>query len=105
MRPDVLHVHSPVLNALPALWVGHRLGVPVVYEIRAFWEDAAVDLGTSRPGGPRYRVTRALETSVLHHPGRIAADSRPLMAGRANSTVLAEIACECVADVARKPRQ
>jgi len=56
-------------------------------------------------GATAEAVTRALETSVLHHPGRIAADSRPLMAGRANSTVLAEIACECVADVARKPRQ
>jgi len=71
MRPDVLHVHSPVLNALPALWVGHRLGVPVVYEIRAFWEDAAVDLGTSRPGGPRYRVTRALETFAVRHADHV----------------------------------
>ncbi|MFN3566857.1 MAG: glycosyltransferase, partial [Burkholderiaceae bacterium] len=23
-RPDLLHAHSPVLNALPALWVGHK---------------------------------------------------------------------------------
>ena len=44
-RPDVLHAHSPVLNALPALWVGRRLGIPVIYEVRAFWEDAAVDHG------------------------------------------------------------
>src|SRR5690349_1076328 len=46
VRPDVLHAHSPVLNVLPALRVGRRLGIPVVYEIRAFWEDAAVDHGT-----------------------------------------------------------
>ena len=26
---------------LPALWVGRRIGIPVVYEVRAFWEDAA----------------------------------------------------------------
>jgi hypothetical protein len=25
---DVLHAHSPVLNALPALLAGHRLGIP-----------------------------------------------------------------------------
>ena len=49
-RPDILHAHSPVLNAIPALWVGRRLGIPVVYEVRAFWEDAAVDHGTSREG-------------------------------------------------------
>ncbi len=45
-RPNILHAHSPILNALPALWVGHKLGIPVVYEIRAFWEDAAVDHGS-----------------------------------------------------------
>jgi PEP-CTERM/exosortase A-associated glycosyltransferase len=38
--------------------------LPVVYEIRAFWEDAAVDLGTCREGDLRYRATRALETHV-----------------------------------------
>lgn len=65
VRPDVLHAHSPALNAVPALRVGRRLGLPVVYEVRAFWEDAAVDHGTSREGGLRYRFTRALETHAL----------------------------------------
>src|SRR5690606_1109861 len=37
----------------------------VVYECRAFWEDAAVDHGTSREGGPRYHASRALETRVF----------------------------------------
>lgn len=66
LRPDVLHAHSPVLDAIPALRVGKRLGVPVVYEIRAFWEDAAVDHGTTVEGSLRYRATRALETWALH---------------------------------------
>ena len=61
-RPDIIHAHSPVLNVFPALKVGRRLGIPVVYEIRAFWEDAAVDHGTCREGSPRYRLTKALET-------------------------------------------
>jgi PEP-CTERM/exosortase A-associated glycosyltransferase len=65
LRPDILHVHSPVLNAVPALRVGRRLGVPVVYEVRAFWEDAAVDHGTTAEGSLRYRATRALETWAL----------------------------------------
>lgn len=70
VRPDVLHAHSPVLTALPTLRVGRRLGLPVVYEVRAFWEDAAVDHGTTRDGSVRYRLTRALETYALkraHH--------------------------------------
>lgn len=64
-RPDVLHAHSPVLNAFPALRVGRRLAIPVVYEVRALWEDAAVEHGSSRRGGVRYRATRALETHAL----------------------------------------
>ncbi|MES3020531.1 MAG: TIGR04063 family PEP-CTERM/XrtA system glycosyltransferase [Pseudomonadota bacterium] len=61
-RPDVLHAHSPSLNAIAALRAGRSLGLPVVYEIRAFWEDAAVDHGTSSKNGVRYRLSRALET-------------------------------------------
>jgi len=64
-RARILHAHSPVLNGLPALWAGRRLGIPVVYEARAFWEDAAVDHGTTREGSLRYRVTRALESMLF----------------------------------------
>jgi PEP-CTERM/exosortase A-associated glycosyltransferase len=71
VQPDVIHAHSPVLNALPALRVGRRLGVPVVYEVRAFWEDAAVDLGVAREGGLRYRATRAIETYALNAADRV----------------------------------
>ena len=65
LRPDLLHAHSPVLNAWPAIHVGQALGIPVVYEIRAFWEDAAVDHGTQREGGLRYRLTRSMETRAV----------------------------------------
>jgi PEP-CTERM/exosortase A-associated glycosyltransferase len=71
VRPDILHAHSPVLNALPALRVARRHGLPVVYEVRAFWEDAAVDHGTSREWGLRYRATRALETYALRRADHV----------------------------------
>jgi len=64
-KPDILHAHSPALNGLAALRAGKKYGLPVVYECRAFWEDAAVDHGTSREWGARYRVTRALESYVF----------------------------------------
>lgn len=70
-RPDVLHAHSPVLDAIPALQVGRRLGIPVVYEVRALWEDAAVDHGTSRPGSLRYRATRAVETYAVRRAAAV----------------------------------
>lgn len=71
VEPDIIHAHSPVLNALPALKVGRRLGIPVVYEIRAFWEDAAVDHGTTNPGSLRYRATRGLETRAIQRADHV----------------------------------
>ena len=64
-RPDLIHAHSPVLNALPAMWVRAAKRLPVVYEMRASWEDAAVDHGTTAEGSLRYRASRALETFAL----------------------------------------
>lgn len=71
VKPHLLHAHSPVLNALPAIAVGRELGIPVVYEVRAFWEDAAVDHGTTREGSPRYRATRWLETRALQRANHV----------------------------------
>jgi PEP-CTERM/exosortase A-associated glycosyltransferase len=71
IRPDVIHAHSPVLNAIPALRVGRRLRIPVVYEIRAFWEDAAVDHGTAKEWGLRYRLSRNLETYALRRADHV----------------------------------
>jgi glycogen synthase len=62
LQPDIIHAHSPVLDAIPAIRVGRKLGIPVVYEIRAFWEDAAVDHGSTKENSLRYKLTRALET-------------------------------------------
>lgn len=67
VKPDILHAHSPALNGMAALKVGREFSLPVVYEIRAFWEDAAVDHGTCSEGDIRYRITRAMETYVVKH--------------------------------------
>lgn len=70
-RPDLLHAHSPALCGLAALIAGRRLGLPVVYEIRAFWEDAAVANGTGRAGSLKYRLTRALENHVVRRTDQV----------------------------------
>ena len=72
VRPDILHAHSPVLDALAALRVAGRRGLPLLYEIRAFWEDAAVGNGTGREGSPRYRLTRALESWAVRRADAVA---------------------------------
>ncbi|NMM75437.1 glycosyltransferase, exosortase A system-associated [Rhodococcus sp. SRB_17] len=73
LRPDVVHAHSPALNGVAAYWAARRFGLPLVYEVRAFWEDAAVDQGTSAEHGLRYRLTRALENHVFRRAHRVVA--------------------------------
>jgi PEP-CTERM/exosortase A-associated glycosyltransferase len=65
VRPDVIQAHSPLLNGYPALSAARQLGIPIIYEVRALWEDAAVDQGTTAEGSARYRAIRALETKLL----------------------------------------
>ncbi len=65
IQPDILHAHSPALNGLAALKASRKFNIPLVYECRAFWEDAAVDHGTTSEGSFRYRLTHALETHVF----------------------------------------
>lgn len=70
-KPDVIHAHSPALNGMAAILAGKATGIPVVYEVRAFWEDAAVDHGTCKEGDLRYRLTKAMETYVLKHANAV----------------------------------
>ncbi len=71
VKPEIIHAHSPALNGMPAVRVGNALNIPVVYEIRAFWEDAAVDHGSTREGSLRYRMTRSQESWVVKHADAI----------------------------------
>jgi PEP-CTERM/exosortase A-associated glycosyltransferase len=63
-RPDVIHAHSPALCGSGAMRAARKLGVPFVYEIRAFWEDAAVGNLAGTEGSVKYRLTRGLETQI-----------------------------------------
>ncbi len=67
----LVHAHSPALNGTPSIKVRDAGGPPVVYEVRALWEDAAVDLGTTTPGSLRYRATAALETRLLRRADQV----------------------------------
>ncbi len=69
---ELIHAHSPALNGLAAVQAAKRLGIPALYEIRAFWEDAAVGNGTGREGSIKYRLTRALENHVVGRADAVA---------------------------------
>ena len=70
-KPNILHAHSPSLNGIAAIRAGKSHNLPVVYECRAFWEDAAVDHGTSKEWGLRYRITRALESYAFKNANAV----------------------------------
>jgi glycosyltransferase involved in cell wall biosynthesis len=68
LRPSVLHAASNYANAVIALALRDATALPVVYEVRGFWEDtwlsrhaAAAELTLS----DRYVRTRALETHCM----------------------------------------
>jgi PEP-CTERM/exosortase A-associated glycosyltransferase len=65
IRPDILHAHSPALNGLAAIQAGRRHNIPVVYEVRAFWEDARLSHQHRTRPDLKYYASRRLETSVL----------------------------------------
>ena len=72
-RPDIVHCHSPVLTFLGARAAARRAGIPLVYEIRAFWEDAAVGNGTGREGDFKFRMTKAMETEACREADAVGA--------------------------------
>lgn len=61
LRPAVLHAASDFVNARAARIVGNAFGIPVVYEVRGFWEETLRSSLTAMYGwGPdeRYRGRR-----------------------------------------------
>jgi PEP-CTERM/exosortase A-associated glycosyltransferase len=71
VRPQILHAHSPVLNAVPALRARRRHAIPVVYEVRALWEDAAASHATYGAARLRYAATRFVETRAMHRADEV----------------------------------
>lgn len=66
-RPDVLHVRSTYLIALPALIAAHSLNIPVVYEVSGLWE--LVYSGRGDAG--RAMRTEQLENLVVAHADKV----------------------------------
>jgi glycosyltransferase involved in cell wall biosynthesis len=68
LEPAVLHAASNYSNALIALALRDATRLPVVYEVRGFWEDTWLSRHPATPGlhdSDRYRRSRALETHCM----------------------------------------
>jgi len=75
---DLIHAHSPSLNGLAAARAAKQLGLPWVYELRYYDEDAAVDRGKIRYNSLRYRMSQRLERSALEQARTIVTISSAL---------------------------
>jgi glycogen(starch) synthase len=75
----IIYAHSPVLCGLAALQAARKSGIPFVYEIRAFWEDAAADQNPASIGSLRSRLTRRLETYVAKNADAVGAIATPML--------------------------
>jgi glycosyltransferase involved in cell wall biosynthesis len=68
IKPSVLHAASNYVNATIALNLGKRYKLPVVYEVRGFWEDTWLSRhpdSEQRASSELYRRNRDLETRCM----------------------------------------
>ena len=61
-----------MFNALAAVKVGKKYNIPVTYEVRALWEDAAVDTGKTKEGSFKYRMIKAIEQRAFEKADAIS---------------------------------
>jgi glycogen(starch) synthase len=86
----VIYAHSPVLCGVAAMQAARARGIPFVYEIRAFWEDAAADQNRTTANSPRSRFTRWLETHVAQKADAVSAIAKPMLADLQTRGILAD---------------
>jgi PEP-CTERM/exosortase A-associated glycosyltransferase len=75
----IIYAHSPALCGVAGLQAARQCRLPFVYEIRAFWEDAAADQNRIRPASVRSRLTHKLETYVARRADAVAAIAKPML--------------------------
>jgi PEP-CTERM/exosortase A-associated glycosyltransferase len=76
---DIVHAHSPALCGMAAGLAARSCNVPFVYEIRAFWEDGAVDQSRDTETSLRYRLSKSLETNVVQRANAVVGIARPIL--------------------------
>lgn len=78
LQAEVIHAHSPSLCGLAAAKAAKALKLPMVYELRYYEEDAAVDRGKTRYNSLRYRLGQRAELEALHQADAVTTISHSL---------------------------
>lgn len=72
LNPDVIHLRSTYVSALPALIAARMLGIRTIYEVSGMWELVYEGKRTARFEGMRIRTT-ILETLVCERASKVVA--------------------------------
>jgi PEP-CTERM/exosortase A-associated glycosyltransferase len=78
LQVEIIHSHSPFLNGLAAARSSGQLGLPWIYELRYYDEDAAVDRGKIKHNSLRYKLSQRMEQSALEQATRVVTISTAL---------------------------
>jgi glycosyltransferase involved in cell wall biosynthesis len=73
-KPEILHAHAMFFCAYPAIRIGKRMSIPVVYEVRSLWEERRKD---SNPNNIirqiEFWVLKRIETYCMKNADHIVA--------------------------------
>lgn len=79
IRPALLHAASDFYNAMTARIVGTAFGIPVVYEVRGFWEETWVSVqGESQRDADFYRWRREREAQYRSEADHVVTLARTM---------------------------
>jgi glycosyltransferase involved in cell wall biosynthesis len=81
-RPDViLATSTPLTVGIPALIASRLRGVPLVFEVRDLWPEAAIQMGAVRRGGALARIAKWLERRLYRASAEVVGLSPGMVDG------------------------
>jgi glycosyltransferase involved in cell wall biosynthesis len=81
-KPDVvLATSTPLTVGVPALIVARLRGIPLVFEVRDLWPEAAIQMGALRRGGALARIAKWLERRLYRASAQVVALSPGMVDG------------------------
>ncbi|WP_226529259.1 glycosyltransferase [Metabacillus niabensis] len=73
VRPKIVHAASNFQNALPALVVAKKVGIPTVYEVRGLWQDSTASKIPEFDDSERYCMQQKYEVHCCEIADRVVA--------------------------------
>lgn len=78
VKPKIVHAASNFQNALPALEVAKKAGIPTVYEVRGLWQDSTASKIPEFDNSERYFLHQEYEIYCCHLADRVVTISESL---------------------------